>query len=543
MMGSLVLVPGLPARAVVGCTWSLAFASLYVLVQPYTTAQLNGLSAAAVWLVVCVYAGGVMVVCRPCGYNDVALGMILLLFSLALISWALFLQFERIQRDGNIVAVLEGRSRGFALTHDGTSSQFQPEQAPGISSSTAVQRVSSITAAIRTSLKKLRQPRCAIAHEVHALFDPGAFQEMWQTSSFAHQKALVRLMMDWLERNLTLPVSHATWDSALFVLKLMPMNDAAFGDVTLGLALTLDGELQYARVRADGDGENCVLVQPDGIERMATLQAPTWDASPDARSRSRSSIGASQVPEWSLITVDREEIPLKASPWTALQYMIREKNCRLCARFHALRDELVENSEGGRAARDLESFGSIQQELPAPALDLVGCFPDDSASLVKLNLDKSVYPHIMLLNAEVSRACFLSLLETVCPRDDPRYKLQVGPIKKLERFVVKTAEYRAEAKGDSKWPFVSQVGDLLRATLICVDGDALYGAVQRIIAVFDLREGNGRLKNMLGIRERRRSRLKKKARRSAQECVEGVAGGAPCDFAARARCAARRFVK
>ena len=153
MMGSLVLVPGLPARAVVGCTWSLAFASLYVLVQPYTTTQLNGLSAAAVWLVVCVYAGGVMVVCRPCGYNDVALGMILLLFSLALISWALFLQFERIQRDGNIVAVLEGRSRGFALTHDGTSSQFQPEQAPGISSSTAVQRVSSITAAIRTSLK------------------------------------------------------------------------------------------------------------------------------------------------------------------------------------------------------------------------------------------------------------------------------------------------------------------------------------------------------------------------------------------------------
>ena len=161
---------------------------------------------------------------------------------------------------------------------------------------------------------------------------------------------------------------------------------------------------------------------------MATLQAPTWDASPDARSRSRSNIGASQVPEWSLIRVDREEIPFKASPWTALQYMIREKNCRLCARFHALRDELVENSEGGRAARDLESFGSIQQELPAPALDLVGCFPDDSASLVKLNLDKSVYPHIMLLNAEVSRACFLSLLETVCPRDDPRYKLQVGPI-------------------------------------------------------------------------------------------------------------------
>ena len=198
-----------------------------------------------------------------------------------------------------------------------------------------------------------------------------------------------------------------------------------------------------------------------------------------------------------------------------------------------MRDELVENSEGGRAARDLESFGSIQQELPAPALDLVGCFPDDSASLVKLNLDKSVYPHIMLLNAEVSRACFLSLLETVCPRDDPRYKLQVGPIKKLERFVVKTAEYRAEAKGDSKWPFVSQVGDLLRATLICVDGDALYGAVQRIIAVFDLREGNGRLKN-----ERRRTRLK-----GREEARKSLRRGCPVPRAAvEARVISRRVL-
>ena len=39
---------------------------------------------------------------------------------------------------------------------------------------------------------------------------------------------------------------------------------------------------------------------------------------------------------------------------------------------------------------------------------------------------------------------------------------------------------------------------MLRATIICGDGDAFSIAVQNIIKVFDVRDGNGRLKNMLG---------------------------------------------
>ena len=38
---------------------------------------------------------------------------------------------------------------------------------------------------------------------------------------------------------------------------------------------------------------------------------------------------------------------------------------------------------------------------------------------------------------------------------------------------------------------------MLRVTIACLDGDALYLAVTRIITTFDLRDGNGRLKNML----------------------------------------------
>ena len=39
---------------------------------------------------------------------------------------------------------------------------------------------------------------------------------------------------------------------------------------------------------------------------------------------------------------------------------------------------------------------------------------------------------------------------------------------------------------------------MLRATIICSDGDSLAEALQRTIAMFDVRDGNGRLKNMLG---------------------------------------------
>ena len=48
---------------------------------------------------------------------------------------------------------------------------------------------------------------------------------------------------------------------------------------------------------------------------------------------------------------------------------------------------------------------------------------------------------------------------------------------------------------------MSQVGDVLRVTIKCVDGDSLGLALQRVIAIFDLREGNGRLKNLLSTRK------------------------------------------
>ena len=41
---------------------------------------------------------------------------------------------------------------------------------------------------------------------------------------------------------------------------------------------------------------------------------------------------------------------------------------------------------------------------------------------------------------------------------------------------------------------------MLRATVLCADGDALHAALEAAIAAFDVREGNGRVKNLLAKR-------------------------------------------
>ena len=49
------------------------------------------------------------------------------------------------------------------------------------------------------------------------------------------------------------------------------------------------------------------------------------------------------------------------------------------------------------------------------------------------------------------------------------------------------------------WPHLQWVGDLLRASVLCMDFNRVAEAWRRVSSVsgFDVREGNGRLKNML----------------------------------------------
>ena len=63
-MGALVFVPGRRTRAIMGLTLSMILERLYTHTRPFVTDPLNSLSDTAVVLVLLVYAGGVMIVCR-----------------------------------------------------------------------------------------------------------------------------------------------------------------------------------------------------------------------------------------------------------------------------------------------------------------------------------------------------------------------------------------------------------------------------------------------------------------------------------------------
>ena len=62
---------------------------------------------------------------------------------------------------------------------------------------------------------------------------------------------------------------------------------------------------------------------------------------------------------------------------------------------------------------------------------------------------------------------------------------------------MKVHEYRLDKT--SKWPHALSVGDVLRATIVCADGDTLLEAWSLISSPtgFDVRPGNGRLKNLM----------------------------------------------
>ena len=117
---------------------------------------------------------------------------------------------------------------------------------------------------------------------------------------------------------------------------------------------------------------------------------------------------------------------------------------------------MVRSSEAARAACEVESFGSVSQPLGGHALGLVEDFPEAWAPHVKPELDVQIFPHLMCLGAKASLGTFTSQLGRVCPQDDARFTLLVGPIKKPARIAVKVKEYKGESD-PSEWPFICKV--------------------------------------------------------------------------------------
>ena len=299
-----------------------------------------------------------------------------------------------------------------------------------------------------------------------------------------------------------------------FLLGLIPMDDEAYGDVERGLAFGLsNGAKTYGRVLLSDAGARLRFC--DRTERPVALDASNktltidgqehaYEARARARARPRFCVTTRMIP--------RRSFAPQATPWAAFQVLVREKDHELWTACLARRDATAAASAAWRKASDVASFGAIEQPFSEHALALADEFPPAWAGFVRPRLDRELYPRLAALRARVAKDAFVGALRAAFPARDARFHVIVGPIKLAERIAVKAGEYEAEAQAAaravggggggraaaSQWPFTPRVGDVLRATVTAVDGDAFLEALERVVRTFELREGNGRLKNMLG---------------------------------------------
>ena len=219
----------------------------------------------------------------------------------------------------------------------------------------------------------------------------------------------------------------------------------------------------------------------------------------------------------------------------SLQTLAWKKDVEIIAQMHRLRDDMRDTTKGGHVLCNEvpEKFGAASQpEIDGMAGLIAGfgtCF--ETPTQLHVAVDTEVIAPLLRLYAKVSgrfvrfrphrsiepdrcdwpqnlHASFRDRLQRLFPsaqvihhlndmKKDARVAILLPPIKSIERMLVKVHEYRLDKT--SKWPHSLSVGDVLRATIVCADGDTLLEAWTLISSPtgFDVRPGNGRLKNLM----------------------------------------------
>ena len=199
----------------------------------------------------------------------------------------------------------------------------------------------------------------------------------------------------------------------------------------------------------------------------------------------------------------------QASLWIALRALAWKHDCELVKTMRRIRDEEARGSAAFRELCQTPSFGSATADttMSSSALRLQSDYPDEHA--FREHLDEHVFTRLLLLSARASAEHFRSTLTKILPganiaeghskpssHNPDALKTSFAPVKGVERTLVKWKEYSAESDL-SHGPVAPQVRDTLRAKIEAPNGDAFANAAHAIMAAFDVREGNGRLKNNL----------------------------------------------
>ena len=185
-----------------------------------------------------------------------------------------------------------------------------------------------------------------------------------------------------------------------------------------------------------------------------------------------------------------------------------QHDCALVNTMRDCREKEAQDSAKFSETCNLPSFGSssaADTNMSYEALSLKNNFPEEMCG----ELDRDIFTRLLLHGATASAGYFRTTLTDLfsganiqeghsksSSYDPKALTIAFAPVKGLGRTLVKFDEYALEGS-KRQWPVTPQIRDTLRAKVEAPNGDLFADATNAIMSIFDVREGNGRLKNNL----------------------------------------------
>lgn len=187
--------------------------------------------------------------------------------------------------------------------------------------------------------------------------------------------------------------------------------------------------------------------------------------------------------------------------WHATKALAWKHDCQIVNQMRAVRDQETKGSDEFFKLCNAPSIGSASPDthMSDEALALERNFP--ALPKYRQELDKNIFTRLMTLTADAASASFRSSIKDAFPdatfeeghsgvSDGSNLHVCFGPVKGIERTLVKYDEYAAEVKnGDvNNWPVAPHIKDSLRCTIVAPNGEAFASATNTLTREFDVRD-------------------------------------------------------
>ena len=501
---------GEQARVAVASLIAFVFVLLYANYRPFARAddqQLSGLANATIAFTLLT-----LLCAQANAFNARALSVLCAVATVGVLSAIIALQLRRARQRSTMMRAL---SMGRTMSRRSSfSSSFGPTSLPktlsrGLSKSAA--------------LWPMQGPDGDGAGGDGGHFDENieeeefarTFADVYEAGPYARRDLLERLF-EWFRTQLEIkPLTQERWQELMIMLHAIRPYEAD-GDVRHGLAFRTDDGAEHVGYIEDG--------AVDGAPAMLKFCSCDHSAA-EVLSRSSRDATLEFAYKGKRVSVAYTASLLdgvKAVAWEQAREYVEQAKQTVTDKL-----ELASKEASDRINKLPDRFGTVRAELPKSFMPLMrelvpkcALFDADSTGARFADtLDADVGVIAMHCVAEVALKRFSARLRELFPharvvsdveamRDDDEFVLLIAPVKCSARVRAKVREAALMAGNDEEkmkrqWPFVTTIGDFLRASVVCNDIDALDRAWASVRDGFKVCDGHGRLKNHLRTKEER----------------------------------------